>query len=187
MRSHQVRSVVELGFGYGRDIAFFRRNGIETTGVELSAVGYNAAIRHFRGDRGTTLIESDALSYLKSSRSGVWDAVYSNLFLNMHFTTEEHLDIFAEIARVLRAGGLHLFSVRSNKDPWYGKGKHVAPDTFDHSPFGSTLVYFSSDSIKSLTPRSLTTVEQIETEEGANEFPIRVFYVLQVKKDVSTE
>ena len=182
MRSHKVRSVVELGFGYGRDIVFFRRNGFEITGVELSAEGYNTASRRLKDDEGIKLLETDALSYLKSSHSGVWDAVYSNLFLNMHFTREEHLDIFTEIARVLRTGGLHLFSVRSNNDPWYGKGKHVATDTFDHSPFGSTLVYFSSDSIGSLTPSSLTTVEQIEMEEGANEFPIRVFYVLQLKK-----
>ena len=187
MRSHQVRSVVELGFGYGRDIAFFMRNGFETTGVELSAEGYNTASRRFKGDAGIKLLESDALSYLKSSHSGVWDAMYSNLFLNMHLTREEHLDIFTDIARVLRTGGLHLFLVRSNNDPWYGKGKHVATDTFNHSPFGSTLVYFSSDAIRSLTPPSLTTVEQIEIEEGANEFTIRVFYVLQVKKDISPE
>ncbi len=187
MKRCNARSVLELGFGYGRDIAFLRRNGFELTGVELSSEGMREASRRFEGDQDTRLVESDALTFLGATPSGKYDAVYSNLFLNMHFTREEHQSLFKEIARVLKRGGLHLFSVRSTSDPWYGKGRHVGPDTFDHSPFGSTLVYFSAKYIQSVTPLSMTTAEQVETEEGAGDFPIRVLYVVQVRERGSVD
>lgn len=180
LRSSNSKSVLELGSGYGRDLLFLQKQGFEVTGVELSAEGVRRARQRLHGMK-VRLFESDAISFLREQCDCAYDAVYSNLFLNMHFTHDEHLSLFSEISRVIKTGGVHLFSVRSKEDKWYGKGRKVAEDTFDHSPSGSTLVYFSPESIASVTPPALHTQLREEKKEGEGDFPICVYYVLQLK------
>lgn len=175
-------SVLELGFGCGRDMGFFREKGFRTTGVELSHQGFMVASERFRSDGSVRLVESDAFSFLESLEPGSFDAVYSNLFLNMHFLRREHVALFNQIARVLRRHGVHIFSVRSTVDPWYGKGRPVARDTFDHSPLGSTIVYFSRATIRRVTPPSLRTLEIADESEGEGDFPISLLYALQERE-----
>lgn len=176
-----ARRVLELGSGYGRDSVFLCDKGMSVTSVEVSGVGLREARRLLAGRTGIELHKENATSFLSSSVEGSFDAVYSNLFLNMHFTMDEHRAIFRETARVLRPGGLHLFSVRSVSDPWYGRGIRVAADTFDHNPAGTTMVYFSGGRLSEITPKQLLPLKMEEVEEGQTEFPIRVLYVAQVK------
>ena len=52
-----------------------------------------------------------------------FDTVYSHMFYNMRFTDEELRFLFEESSRVLKNSGLLYFSVRSDKDVLYNKGK----------------------------------------------------------------
>ncbi len=184
MKRDGVSSALELGFGYGRDTGYLLASGISVTGVEVSSRGYELAAERFRGVPGVRLHHSDALSFLRSMAGASMDAVYSNLFFNMHFTRAEHRALMLEIERVLSEGGLNLFSARSTNDPWYGKGRQVGPGTFDHSPQGTTMVYFSARLVKGITPPGLKTILLEERTEGEGDFPISVLYVCQKRSAV---
>ena len=47
------------------------------------------------------------------------------MFFNMGFTDDQLKYLFAEVNRVLKDGGLNLFSVRSENDAMYKKGTEV--------------------------------------------------------------
>lgn len=180
--NHQsAKDVLELGAGYGRDSTYLSDIGMRVTAVEISSVGYNEARKLCSRRKYIELHRENAIRFLTSCKEERFDAVYSNLFLNMHFTIDEHTAIFGEIVRVLKPGGLHLFSVRSRSDPWYGRGLRVAADTFDHTPSGTTMVYFSEERIREITPEQLSTLRIEEVEEGKTDFPITVLYVAQSK------
>lgn len=181
LREYGVSEVLEMGFGYGRDTDFLNGKGMKVTAVDISSVGFDEARRLLAGREGVDLFKGNSLHFLNDCKNDRFDAVYSNLFLNMHFSLDEHTAIYKEIARVLKPGGIHLFSVRSKSDPWYGRGVRVAPDTFDHSPAGTTLVYFSEQRLNAITPKQLLPLKLVEVEEGKTDFPIVVLYVAQVK------
>lgn len=182
LQRQEGRKVLELGSGYGRDSVFLADKGMRVTAVDISSVGYNEARALLSGRKDVELHRENAIRFLTSCLEECFDAVYSNLFLNMHFTKDEHAAIFRDIARVLKPGGLHLFSVRSTSDPWYGRGVRVADDTFDHTPSGTTMVYFSEGRIEGITPKQLSTLKIEEVEEGKTDFPITVLYVVQSKE-----
>ena len=48
-----------------------------------------------------------------------FDALYFHMFFNMRFTDDQITYLFAEVNRVLKDGGLNLFSVRSDNDAMY--------------------------------------------------------------------
>jgi SAM-dependent methyltransferase len=172
LRKAGARSVTELGLGCGRDAGFFASRRFQVQGVELSPHGCGCA-----RSKGLSVEEGDALTYLHAQPSASVDAVYSNLFFNMEFTREEHQALFAEVARVLRPEGLHLFSVRSTSDPWYGRGKPRGPDTFDPAPHGVPMHFFSPPYARELLQPRFRPLALEEVSEGEDDFPIHLLYV----------
>ncbi len=121
-------------------------------------------------------IESDCLEFLTTLPRGKVGAVYSNMFLNMDFTEREHRDLMRAIHRALAPRGLHLFSVRSTSDPWYGRGRRVRPDTYDPSPHRVTMHFFSEAYADRLAKGLFEPVRRTERSEGGSDFPIRLWY-----------
>ena len=64
-----------------------------------------------------------------------FDAVYSHMFFNMRFTDDQLKYLFVEVNRVLKNGGLNLFSVRSDNDAMYKKGTEVEKNIYDINGF----------------------------------------------------
>ncbi|MGA9219201.1 MAG: hypothetical protein WBZ50_11215 [Nitrososphaeraceae archaeon] len=57
------------------------------------------------------------------------------MFFNMRFTDDQLKYLFVEVNRVLKDGGLNLFSVRSENDAMYKKGTEVEENIFDINGF----------------------------------------------------
>ncbi|MDE1819998.1 MAG: class I SAM-dependent methyltransferase [Euryarchaeota archaeon] len=186
LREEAVRRVLELGAGYGRDLCYFLQMGYDAHGVDNVAEGVKIGREHISAlglakECSRRLSRADVVPWLRRQASGSADAVYSCLFLNMDFTEEEHRRLLREVERVLRPGGLHLFSVRSSHDPWYGRGRKVGPDTFDLAPHGTTMHFFSRRYVRDLTTGSFEELELKEMAHGGNSFPTKVLYVVERK------
>jgi ubiquinone/menaquinone biosynthesis C-methylase UbiE len=67
--------------------------------------------------------------------SSHFDAVYSHMFFNMRFTDDQLKYLFVEVNRVLKSGGLNLFSVRCDNDAMYKKGTEVEKNIYDINCF----------------------------------------------------
>ena len=173
-----AREVIELGGGYGRDARFFAEQGFRVRGVEL-ALTEAVRGRSSRNDGAGSyeLFGGDAFEFLRRATAGSADVVYSNMFYNMDFREREHVTLFELVGKVLRPGGLHLYSARSSTDPWYGRGEAVAPDTYRPDPGGIALHFFSAAYAERLGARAFSAVERIEVSEGSGDFPVRLLYV----------
>ncbi len=172
----RVRTVVDLGCGYGRDTRFLSAGGFQVRGVDLSGF---ASSRAPGPDVPCEIVEADCLGFLERLPSGSLDAVYSNMFYNMDFSEAEHRALWVAVHRALRAGGLHLYSVRSTADPWYGRGRGIAPDIFEPPARGVPMHYFSEEYIRRLAAGRFEGVARVERREGEEEFPISLWYVAE--------
>jgi SAM-dependent methyltransferase len=168
---------LELGSGYGRDLAQLRALGFSVRGVDVSHVG-TALARRSRLD----VVRAPALRFLSRMSSNSVDVVFSNLFLNMEFTEEEHERLFDEVRRILTRDGYHAYSVRSVADRWYGRGERTGPDTFDLSPDGPVLHFFSRAYARRLRRGRFRALRTWEGAEGKGEFPITVLYLLEQRR-----
>ena len=178
LRKGKGKRLLELGFGYGRDARFFASQGFQVRGVDVSSKGAELARKETLRHR-VDLVQGEVMVFLRTLPKSGADAVFSNLFYNMDFTEEEHQELFREVARVVRPGGLHLYSVRSTTDPWYGRGRRVRADTFDPSPDGITMHFFSPGYVRQISKGLFQPVTLEEVVEGEAEFPIRVLYVAE--------
>lgn len=99
------RSVLEIGCGTGRALAFLARRGIAARGIDLSPVMVEKTTTKWAGT-GAEFVHAEVLEYL-SGHQDTYDAVYS-VFGAAWFTDPGRL--FPLVLRRLRPGGVFVFS-----------------------------------------------------------------------------
>ena len=111
-----------------------------------------------------------------------FDAVMANVSLHM-FPWNVTREVFDEIARVLRPGGLFLFHVNAREDrPLRARRRPVARElepNFVLEEVGQTVRFFSADDLRmQLSPDSWDDLEleQDVIREGRNAEPFKVVW-----------
>ena len=104
------------------------------------------------------------------------DAVYSRMFYSMRFTDEDLKFLFEESSRVLKNNGLLYFSVRSDKDVLYNKGKKIEKDIYEINGF--QIRFFTKEQIESF----LVNYFEIKNIEEGCEVPVNLYLVSCYKK-----
>jgi SAM-dependent methyltransferase len=124
MMKNNVKKILELGCGQGRDTLFFASKGIEVTALDFSNIAIkglikNAKERNLLNNIYASIFDptNKPIPYSKDE----FDAVYSHMFFNMRFTWEQPKFMFQEIRRVLKDDGFDFFSVRNHSDKSYGQ------------------------------------------------------------------
>ena len=79
-----------------------------------------------------------------------FDAVYSHMFFTMEFTEEELAMMLQECLRVLRPGGLNIYSVRNDHDPDYGQFVPRGKDMWQN-PLGFVVHFFTEEKVRRLS------------------------------------
>lgn len=143
-----IDDVLELGAGQGRDALYLARQGfsVHATDFSESALGQLRldAQREGLDDRVTAALH-DVRDPLPPADATV-GAVYANLLLNMALSRAELRSLVNEIHRVLRPGGLFVYTVWSTDDHSQGKCSVIgdglyAKDGFAARFFDQELVY----------------------------------------------
>ena len=130
-----VKKILELGCGQGRDTIYFASNGIDVVAIDSSQIAIDTL------SKITTKQNLPIRPMIHNPSDGIpfndsyFDAVYSHMFFNMRFTDDRLQYLFVEVNRVLKNGGLNLFSVRSDNDPMYKKGIEVEKNIYDINGF----------------------------------------------------
>ena len=136
--------LLELGAGQGRDTLFFAANGFMVTALDYAASATAATsaklAAHGLADRVRVLGQDlrEPLPFTDAS----FDACYSHMLYCMAFTEAQLARLSAEILRVLRPGGLNVYTARSTSDPDWGKGTHHGENLYESGGF---IVHFLSD------------------------------------------
>ncbi|MFF9818635.1 methyltransferase domain-containing protein [Streptomyces sp. NPDC014006] len=136
-RAAGVRDVLELGAGHGRDTLYFAREGFTVQATDFSATGLKqlraGARQQGVAGRVTTVVH-DVRAPLPLPDASV-DAVFAHMLLCMALSTEEIHAAVGEVRRVLRSGGIFVYTVRHTGDAHYGAGIPHGDDIFEHGGF----------------------------------------------------
>ncbi len=170
--------VLELGGGQGRDTLFLASKGFDVTMIECSEKGLEQTRSSAQKLRlaGFVHLVHDDLKERIPFPSGHFDACYSHMFLCMPLSRDRLRTMCSEISRILKPGGIHVFSVRNIHDAHYGKGGHVEDQVFEMDGFA--VRFFDEDMISEFS-KDLQVEEIAEFQE--EELP-RTLYLVVTRK-----
>ncbi len=159
-----VKSVLELGAGQGRDSLFFAGQGLHVTALDYSQKGVDDinAKAQARQLGNLVALRHDAREPLPFE-AGKFDACYSHMLFCMAFTMAELIFLSAEAHRVLRPGGLCVYTVRHHGDPNFCRGTHIAENMYEYDGF---IVHFFDQAMVQKLAKGYETLEIVEFEEG---------------------
>lgn len=140
-RKNKVRRILVPGSGYGRNSKLFSASGFNVTGIEISEVACNLA-KEF--DPLTKLYNGSVLDM--SFDPNIYDAIYCFNLLHL-FRKDERKTLVKQCADKLENNGLMFFTVFSEKETSYGKGKEIERNTFESRP-GRPTHYFTEDDLR---------------------------------------
>lgn len=159
--SANIGSVLELGAGQGRDTLYLARQGLHVTALDYApgTVETIAAKAQAAGltDR-VSVARHDIRQPLPLPDSSI-DASYSHMLFCMALTTGELERLADELHRVLRPGGLVVYTVRTTADAHYGTGTPRGDDMYEHGGF---IVHFFD---RTLIDRLATDFELIDVTD----------------------
>jgi SAM-dependent methyltransferase len=175
-KRYDVKRLLELGCGQGRDSIFFASNGLDVYAVDSSKIAIENISQKMRGKNICLHLSHFEVRQTLPFDSSHFDAVYSHMFYNMRFIDEELKFLFKESSRVLKNNGLLYFSVRSDKDVLYNKGKKIDSNIYEINGF--QIRFFTKPQIKSF----LSNHFEIKKIEERYEEPVSLYLVFSNKK-----
>jgi SAM-dependent methyltransferase len=174
LRRERLTRVLELGPAHGRDALFFAEQGFEVHALDYAASGV-VRIKDKARDAGLsrklTATRHDVREPLPYPDQS-FDCCYSHMLFCMALTIAELRVLTREILRVLRPGGLCIYTARSTRDPDFGHGTHHGEDLYESAGF--IIHFFTAATIDQLAD-GFETVEVAQFEEGA--LPRRLYRV----------
>jgi SAM-dependent methyltransferase len=172
--------VLELGFGQGRDTLYFARNGFDVTALDYCEKGIKSLREKARESSvsgSVTPMQHDVRNMLPFE-DGTFDACYSHMLYCMPLTISELRSLSTEVMRVLKPGGLNIFTTRHTEDPQYGTGIHKGEDMWEIQ--GGFIVHFLSREKVDLLSQGHDVIDVTEFEEG--DLPKKLYRVTMRKK-----
>ena len=141
--------IIELGSGQGRDTCFFVSKGFHVHSLDYTESGLKT-VKEKIGNMGL----SDSIVTLKHDvrqplpfENETFDACYSHMLYCMALTTAELEFLSNEIKRVLKLGGLNIYTTRTTVDAQYGTGTHRGEDMYEIAG-GFIVHFFSREKVK---------------------------------------
>ena len=173
-----IKEIVELGAGLGRDTIFFAKNKIKVEALDYSSTAIKIIEEKARDNNLSKFISTkhfdirDKLPYEDNSINGI----FSHMLYCMALTNAEIKKLNNEILRVLKPGGINIYTARNTNDGDYKKGIHRGEDMYENDGF--IINFFSEKKVNSLLD-GFKNLNTTNFEEGS--FPRKLFLVQNKK------
>lgn len=168
------REILELGSGQGRDTLFFASRGFQVTAADYARAAVERIVsKAQRAGLGKLIraVRQDVRERLQFPDES-FDACYSHMLFCMALTTTELERLAREVWRVLKPGGLNVYTVRHTGDAHYGTGIHRGEDMWE---VGGFIVHFFNREKVIHLAKGFEIVSIDEFEEGG--LPRKLFRV----------
>jgi len=173
-KNENIEEIVELGAGLGRDTIFFAKNKIKVEALDYSLSAVKIIEKKAKDNNFSKLVFTKhfdirgKLPYEDNSIKGV----FSHMLYCMALTNSDIEKLNNEIFRILKPGGINIYTVRHVNDGDYMKGIHRGEDMYENDGF--IINFFSEKKINSLL-KGFKNLSTTKFEEG--NFPRKLFLV----------
>jgi SAM-dependent methyltransferase len=137
--------VLEIGFGYGRDLVFFVRQGYRVWGIDLSSEAHRLA--EARLQREGLAAERLLTGSFQDNTfpEAFFEGVFSHRMAHL-LVTNRAVECFADqVRRILRPGGLLCLSVRNTEDRNPAEVRRVGDRVYEYLPRPNHWIRFWDD------------------------------------------
>ena len=177
-KNNKANKIVELGAGLGRDSIYFAKNSIHVEALDYSQSGIKNINQKIKQNNLSNLIKTKNFDVRKTLpfKNNSIEGVYSHMLYCMALTTSDLESLNKEIHRILKPGGINIYTVRHTNDGDYNKGIHRGEDMYENDGF--IVHFFSKNKINSLLD-GFMNLEITSFEEGS--FPRKLNFVANKK------
>jgi len=184
LKEEGAAKILELGGGQGRDTLFFASEGFQVCTLDYSKEGVETISKKAESlglSQSIVALQHDIRQPLPFE-DGSFDACFSHMLYCMALTIAELEFLAREVCRVLKPGGLNIYTVRHTGDVHYQTGIHRGEDMWEVGGF--IVHFFSREKVEHLA-KGYEIVSVEEFEEG--DLPRKLFLVTLRKSGETTE
>ena len=177
-KKHNIKNILELGAGLGRDTIYFAKNNIKVYALDFSPCAIDTIIKKSKKLGLDKLITAEVFDIRKdfSFTKKDFDGCYSHMLYCMAFTEIELEKLNNDISHKLKKGGINIYTVRNTSDGDFKKGSHIGENLYEMNGF--IVHFFSDEKIKKLL-NGYKNLDIIKFDEG--NFPRRLSMVINQK------
>ena len=178
-KEQNIKKIVELGAGPGRDTIFFAKNSINIEALDYSAAAIKIINKKAEENNLSEFISAKVFDIRKKLpyKDNSVEACFSHMLYCMALSNFNLKNLNNEIFRILKPGGINIYTVRHTGDGDYDNGVHRGEDLYENNGF--IVHFFSKKKIKSLS-KGFAIINIERFEEGT--FPRKLFKVTSKKK-----
>ena len=181
-KDKNIKNIVELGAGLGRDTIFFAQNSLKVKALDYSISAVKIIQEKATKNNLVNFISSKVFDIRKKLplEDNSVEACFSHMLYCMALSSHELEYLNREIHRILKPKGINIYTVRHTGDGDYKNGVHIGEDIYENEGF--IVHFFSEEKIKNLSS-GFDILEIKKFEEG--NFPRKLFKVILEKKSLT--
>ena len=178
-KEKNIKNIIELGAGLGRDTIFFAENSLKVNVLDYSPSAVKIINDKSKKNNLLNFISAKVFDIRKKLpfKDGSIDGCFSHMLYCMALSMSELENLNKEIHRILKPGGINIYTVRHTEDGDYKNGTHIGEDLYENDGF--IVHFFSEEKVKKLS-KGFRILEIEKFEEGS--FPRKLFRVALEKK-----
>tara|TARA_B110000438_G_scaffold72011_1_gene72155 strand:+ start:574 stop:1227 length:654 start_codon:yes stop_codon:yes gene_type:complete len=173
-KEEKIKKIVELGAGLGRDTLFFAKNSIAVEALDYSSTAIKIINKKSLESKLSNLISAKIFDVRKKLpfKDNSIEACFSHMLYCMALTMKELKYLSSEIYRVLKPGGINIYTVRHTEDGDYKNGIHIGENLYENDGF--IVHFFSEEKVRKIA-NGFKVIDIEKFEEGL--FPRKLFRV----------
>ena len=178
-KEKKINKIVEFGAGLGRDTLFFAKNSINVKALDYSPAAIKIINKKVLKHNLSNFISTKIFDVRKKLpfKDNSIEACFSHMLYCMALSTTELKYLNSEICRILKPGGINIYTVRHTGDGDYKNGTYVGENLYENDGF--VVHFFSEEKVRKISD-GFNVVDIENFEEGL--FPRKLFKVILKKK-----
>ena len=177
-KEKNIKNIVELGAGLGRDTVYFAQKSIKVQALDYSKTAIKNITNKVEKLNLTEFIKPkffDVRKKLPFEDNSI-EGCFSHMLYCMALSNSDLENLNNEICRILKPGGINIYTARHTDDGDYKNGIHIGEDLYENDGF--IVHFFSKEKVNQLS-KGFEVLNIEKFEEG--NFPRKLFLVKNKK------